>query len=81
MAPDWIAGVSISGINAALIAGNPPERRAARLSEFWEGYRRTALSCPRFEHAGAGSGMPGLRPGHRKFAATAQTLIPYFLHS
>lgn len=35
-APDWIAGVSIGGINAALIAGNVPERRVARLREFWE---------------------------------------------
>jgi NTE family protein len=35
-APDWIAGVSIGGINAALIAGNVPERRVARLHEFWE---------------------------------------------
>jgi NTE family protein len=34
--PDWVAGVSIGGINAALIAGNPPERRVARLREFWE---------------------------------------------
>ena len=25
--PDWITGVSIGAINAALIAGNPPERR------------------------------------------------------
>jgi NTE family protein len=33
--PDWIAGVSIGAINAALIAGNPPERRTERLSEFW----------------------------------------------
>jgi len=32
---DWIAGVSIGAINAALIAGNPPERRIERLSEFW----------------------------------------------
>jgi NTE family protein len=35
-APDWIAGVSIGAINAALVAGNPPERRVARLREFWE---------------------------------------------
>ena len=35
--PDTIAGVSIGGINAALIAGNPPERRIQRLREFWEG--------------------------------------------
>ena len=33
--PDWVAGVSIGAINAALIAGNPPEKRIARLSEFW----------------------------------------------
>ena len=35
-APDWIAGVSIGAVNAALIAGNPPERRVARLREFWD---------------------------------------------
>ena len=34
--PDWVAGVSIGGINAALIAGNPPERRVERLRAFWE---------------------------------------------
>ncbi|WP_319773994.1 patatin-like phospholipase family protein [Breoghania sp.] len=33
--PDWVAGISIGAINAALIAGNPPERRAERLTEFW----------------------------------------------
>jgi NTE family protein len=33
--PGWIAGVSIGAINAALIAGNSPERRVERLSEFW----------------------------------------------
>ena len=33
--PDWIAGVSIGAINAALIAGNVPERRIERLTEFW----------------------------------------------
>ena len=35
-APDWVAGVSIGAINAALIAGNVPEMRVARLREFWE---------------------------------------------
>jgi NTE family protein len=34
--PDWIAGVSIGAINGAIIAGNPPERRAQRLRGFWE---------------------------------------------
>jgi NTE family protein len=35
--PDTVAGVSIGGINAAIIAGNPPERRVQRLRDFWEG--------------------------------------------
>lgn len=34
--PDWISGVSIGAINGALIAGNPPGRRAERLRQFWE---------------------------------------------
>src|SRR5258708_4647074 len=34
--PHWVAGVSIGAINAALIAGNPPERRIVRLQEFWQ---------------------------------------------
>ena len=34
--PEWIAGMSIGAINGAIIAGNPPERRVARLREFWE---------------------------------------------
>src|SRR6266853_5372155 len=33
--PDWIAGISIGGINAAIIAGNPPYMRVDRLREFW----------------------------------------------
>lgn len=34
--PDWVAGISIGAINAAIIAGNPPETRIAKLREFWE---------------------------------------------
>jgi NTE family protein len=34
--PDWVAGISIGSFNAAIIAGNPPERRVERLREFWE---------------------------------------------
>lgn len=33
--PDWISGISIGGINAAIIAGNPPNVRVDRLREFW----------------------------------------------
>ena len=34
--PDWVAGISIGALNAAVIAGNPPELRVARLREFWQ---------------------------------------------
>ena len=34
--PSWVAGISIGAINAALIVGNPPERRVERLRAFWE---------------------------------------------
>jgi NTE family protein len=34
--PDWVAGISIGAVNAALIAGNPPERRVSALRAFWE---------------------------------------------
>src|SRR5690348_18209255 len=34
--PNWVAGISIGAINSAIIAGNPPEHRVARLRAFWE---------------------------------------------
>ena len=34
--PDWVAGISIGAVNAALIAGNPPEKRVQQLRAFWE---------------------------------------------
>ena len=33
--PLWVAGISIGAINAAIVAGNAPERRIERLREFW----------------------------------------------
>jgi NTE family protein len=41
--PDWVAGISIGAINAALVAGNPPRKRVERLREFWE-----TVSAPPF---------------------------------
>jgi NTE family protein len=35
-APQWVAGISIGAINAALIAGNTPDKRHQRLTEFWD---------------------------------------------
>src|SRR5437879_12254097 len=34
--PNWVAGISIGALNAAVIAGNPPERRVEQLRAFWE---------------------------------------------
>jgi NTE family protein len=36
LAPDWVTGVSIGAINAALIAGNRPDDRVERLRRFWD---------------------------------------------
>jgi NTE family protein len=38
--PQWVVGTSIGAINAALIAGNPQQRRLERLHEFWNGVAR-----------------------------------------
>jgi NTE family protein len=41
--PDWVAGISIGAINAAIVAGNPPATRLARLREFWDTVTRPGL--------------------------------------
>lgn len=46
--PDWLAGVSIGAVNAALIVGNPPERRVERLRAFWEAVSTSPLGLPYF---------------------------------
>jgi len=54
---DWVIGTSIGAFNGAIIAGNPPEKRLARLREFWHGIARDGpLEYP-FPMV-----MPGLRP-------------------
>jgi NTE family protein len=50
---DWVIGTSIGAINAALIAGNAPEHRIARMHAFWDSLRwRSPLAALPFE-AGA----------------------------
>jgi NTE family protein len=46
--PSWVAGISIGAMNSAIIAGNPPERRVARLREFWEMVSSSPLGLPNF---------------------------------
>ncbi|MGF6602429.1 NTE family protein [Paraburkholderia sp. GAS448] len=44
--PDWLAGISIGALNTAIIAGNAPEHRVARLLEFWEMICQPACGLP-----------------------------------
>ena len=46
IACDWIAAVSIGALNAAIIAGNAPGQRVARLREFWETICMPAFMLP-----------------------------------
>lgn len=33
---DMVVGISIGGMNAAIVAGNPPEKRLEKLKQFWD---------------------------------------------
>ena len=55
-APDWVGGISIGAINAALIVGNPPERRLATLKAFWEMTSSDLLAKP-LTHGGDGRSL------------------------
>jgi len=52
--PDWVAGISIGAINAALIAGNPPDRRLEKLGGFWEKITADPLWSLAFSGGGVG---------------------------
>ena len=69
--PNWIAGISIGALNAAIIAGNAPERRVERLTEFWEGICKSALwpSSPGYPWVEGMSMPPIVREGVNMFAA------------
>ena len=43
---DWVAGISIGAINAAIFAGNPPARRVERLKAFWDKMTSALPSFP-----------------------------------
>ncbi|MGP0093979.1 MAG: patatin-like phospholipase family protein [Xanthobacteraceae bacterium] len=57
--PDWIAGISIGAINAALIAGNRPEDRVGQLRAFWSEVTASPVPnlfalTPKWFHSGPG---------------------------
>lgn len=66
--PDWVAGISIGAINAALIAGNPPERRLERLTEFWTLATAGVLAAPLLDRG----------PGRAAFNEASAALIATF---
>jgi len=69
--PDWVIGTSIGAINAALIAGNPPQRRLqqllafwtrvtsqTRLDSMWPGFNKTLANLMTVSHGVAGFFQP-----------------------
>ena len=51
--PDWTAGISIGAVNAAIIAGNPPERRVDQLRAFWRLITQPSATALGFFNGGA----------------------------
>src|SRR5260370_26438187 len=56
--PDWVAGISICAINAALIAGNSPETRVEKLREFWRTITTSAICPARISDLVNSAGLP-----------------------
>src|SRR5258706_14694638 len=59
--PSWIAGISIGAINSAIIAGNPPADRVAKLRSFWE-----LASAGTAGWNGWGDWLPGITRNRRR---------------
>ena len=72
--PNWIAGTAIGAINAAIIAGNIPHERAARLRQFWREISRRATT--RGPHSAGRRArqtlLQWLSLGHRRAAFSAR---------
>ncbi len=54
--PNWLAGISIGALNAAIIAGSPEAERVERLREFWETICAYSIEWP------AGEGLANALP-------------------
>lgn len=68
--PDWVAGISIGAINAAIIAGNAPERRVEQLRRFW----RTVTAPPQPWQAWMEATLP-VPAGLRRTLGSATALL------
>lgn len=83
--PDWVAGISIGAINAAIIAGNAPENRVTHLRSFWDeitaptAWWPSALDGPLAEWQQRASALAALmfgQPGFFAPRATHEWLVP-----
>jgi len=83
--PDWVIGTSIGAINAAIIVGNAPGDRLARLREFWDLVASGAAQYTYLNAFGLGNlyaklgtmsqGIPGFfAPNHRSWFGTQTPL-------
>lgn len=84
--PDWLSGISIGAINAAIIAGNEPDMRLPRLRHFWEqstsSFRWPALEFGDdmrrlFNHTSAISSLVWGQPGFFKPRLVPPLLQPH----
>jgi NTE family protein len=74
--PNWVAGISIGALNAAIIAGSPESQRVDRLREFWETICASPVEWPTNE--GLANALPftmDLRSAHNIGAAMRALLI------
>ena len=67
IAIDEVAGISIGAVNAALIAGNPPELRVKALRKFWD---LMSAALPTFPIWGGDFGREWLHEASAAFVAT-----------
>ena len=63
--PNWIAGISIGAINSAIIVGNPPAERVAKLRSFAPGRKANPRAGARTRHQRRGSGQECDAEGNR----------------
>jgi NTE family protein len=74
--PNWVAGISIGALNAAIIAGSPESQRVDRLRDFWETICANPVEWPVNE--GLTEGLPftmDLRSVHNIAAATRALMM------
>ena len=70
--PDWTLGSSIGAVTAAIIAGNAPEHRVARLRQFWQAATRDPTPAASFWFGVPGAGL--WRQAHNQ-ASVLETLL------